>query len=165
MTAGHWLFRARGWIGAAAAVLVLVLGRPTGSSILAGLVPLIAGLVVRFWAMGYIGRAARSATIGGDARVVNGPYRWLRHPLYVGNLFIVVGALLACRVPVLLAAVVLVGFLAEYGLIVRAEERRLQGVPAARPGFSLRRAMADWWAWVGCGFVLAAAAVLALVRG
>jgi protein-S-isoprenylcysteine O-methyltransferase Ste14 len=164
VTVGRWLFRARGWIGAAAAVLVLALGRPTGISLLFGLAPVLAGLAVRFWAMGYIGRPARSAEIGGPARVVSGPYRTLRHPLYIGNLLIAVGTLLACRVPGAVTAFVLAGFVAEYGLIALAEERGLRGAPEERPAFALGRALADWWAWLGCGIVFGAVAVMALVR-
>jgi protein-S-isoprenylcysteine O-methyltransferase Ste14 len=161
---GASLFRLRGVIGAAAAVAVAALGRPTAGSVLWGLPVILAGLALRFWAMGHIGAAARSSRIGALARVTSGPYRLLRHPLYLGNALIVAGMLVAFWVPPALAATVAVGFVVAYGLMARAEERQLAGLPEERRRFEPGRAAADWWAWLGCAVMLGAALARAAVR-
>jgi len=58
---------------------------------------------------------------------VTGPYRILRHPLYIGNFVLVVGMLVALRPALWLGCAVLVGFIVEYTLIVVAEEECLSG--------------------------------------
>jgi len=139
---GRFLFRWRGVIGVLAFGVVFWLARPTVGSCLLGLPFLLVGLAVRFWASGYIGIEGRVREIGmrsekrgarmeeGGAqrsRIVTGPYRILRHPLYIGNFLLVAGMLLALHPPIWLSAVVMVGFIAEYAAIVAAEEAYLAG--------------------------------------
>ena len=90
-----------------------------------GLPLLFAGLAIRFWASGYIGIAGRVREIDARQRLASGPYRLLRHPLYIGNFLLVAGMLVALRPAVWLAAVVLVGFTLEYGVIIAEEEADL----------------------------------------
>ena len=139
---GRVLVRWRGVIGALAFGVVFWLARPTFASCLLGVPFLVAGLAVRFWASGYIGIEGRVREIGGrreergrrreeggatGSRIVSGPYRLLRHPLYIGNFLLVAGMLLALRPPLWLGAVVLAGFVLEYAMIVVEEERDLVG--------------------------------------
>lgn len=59
------------------------LGTPSNVSIAVG-VPLIAvGLLIRIWAAGHLRRNQQLAT--------SGPYAYLRDPLYLGRLFLLVG--------------------------------------------------------------------------
>ena len=58
-------------------------------------------------------------------RIVSGPYRMLRHPLYIGNFLLVAGMLVALRPAGWLSAAVAAGFIAEYALIIVAEEKDL----------------------------------------
>ena len=182
---GRFLFRWRGLIGLVAFGVVFWLARPTFGSCLLGVPFLIAGLAVRFWASGYIGIEGRAGEIGAKQRIVCGPYRLLRHPLYIGNFMLVAGMLGALRPAVWIGAVVLVGFVVEYALIISAEEEDLtlkgsrgQGVKgsseelreaasgrreAEGESFSARRALVEWRTWVvtvvGCGLALLKALV------
>lgn len=122
---GRFLFRWRGVIGLAAFGVTFWLARPTFGSCFAGVPFLLAGLAVRFWASGYIGVEGRAREIGASRRVVSGPYRLLRHPLYVGNFLLVCGMLVALRPSTVVIVAVLVLFVVEYSLIVIAEERDL----------------------------------------
>jgi len=70
----------------------------------------------------------------GRRRIVAGPYRTLRHPLYIGNFFLVCGMLVALRPGLWLAVVVMAGFAVEYGVIVAAEERDLASGRSQRLG-------------------------------
>jgi protein-S-isoprenylcysteine O-methyltransferase Ste14 len=162
MSVGRFLFRWRGVIGGVAYLVVLVLGRPTVASCLQAVPFLAVALALRFWAMGFIGIAARASEVEVERRVTGGPYRLLRHPLYVGNLLLVLGVLAALRpalVPVLAVAVL---FLVEYGLIIAAEEKSLAGVQRTSGRFSPGNALHEWRTWlataVAWGLALAKAA-------
>jgi uncharacterized membrane protein len=122
---GRFLFRWRGVIGLAAFGVLFWLARPTFGSCFAGVPLLLAGLGVRFWASGYIGIEGRAREIGASRRIVSGPYRLLRHPLYVGNFLLVAGMLVALRPALWLGTVVMAGFVVEYAVIMVEEERYL----------------------------------------
>ncbi|MDD4159886.1 MAG: isoprenylcysteine carboxylmethyltransferase family protein [Synergistaceae bacterium] len=49
-----------------------------------GLVIVISGQLIRFWAAGYIPKY-RTEKIGAPILVTWGPYKWIRNPLYAGN--------------------------------------------------------------------------------
>jgi protein-S-isoprenylcysteine O-methyltransferase Ste14 len=64
----------------AAILLAVVLARPTQATIAAGLIFVIIGEAVRFWAAGHLIRKKELAT--------SGPYAYVRDPLYFGRLFL-----------------------------------------------------------------------------
>jgi len=170
----------------AAFVVVFWLARPTVGSCSAGLAFVLAGLVVRFWASGYLGIEGRAREIGASRRIASGPYRLLKHPLYIGNFLLVAGMVVAMRPAFWLGAGVLVGFVVEYALIVVAEEAKLAELggkseaksqkpkaKAAAKGerrmadgerFTFGRAMCEWRTWVvtgvAFGLALAKAAII-----
>ncbi len=182
---GRFLFRWRGAIGVLAFGLVFSLARPTFGSCLLGVPVLLLGFAVRFWASGYIGIEGRVREIGTSSRIVSGPYRLLRHPLYIGNFLLVTGTLVALRPMVWVAGVVLVGFIVEYMLIISAEEEDLalkgsrgqrvkrsseesrQAASGRREAegesFSARRALVEWGTWVVTGVAWGLAMVKALL--
>ena len=103
------------------------------------------GALTRFVTVGFIpaGTSSTSRQLSSHALNTQGPYAVVRHPLYLGNLFITVGLLCIANEP--WAWTLGFGyFLVSHGLIIRAEEallRRTFGAPydewAARvPG---------WW--------------------
>ncbi len=104
-------------LGFAFAVVVFLLARPTRTSLLAGTIVTAAGEAVRFWAAGHVekGREVTSS----------GPYRWTRHPLYVGSTIIGVGLTVAAN-SWLVAAIVGVYLVATLTAAVRTEEAFLR---------------------------------------
>jgi len=56
-----------------------------------GLLILCAGESLRLWAMGHIGRSARTRKDKARRLVATGPYVYTRNPLYVGNHIILLG--------------------------------------------------------------------------
>lgn len=91
-----------------------------------GLTCLISGQLLRLWAIGTLGErwSVRIMVVPGAPLVARGPYRWLRHPNYVGV------ALELFGVPLLVGAwrtalvfTVLNGLLLAYR--IRCEERAL----------------------------------------
>lgn len=176
-TVGEFLFRWRGAIGFAAFCVALVLGRPVYESCFLGMPLILLGLAVRFWASGYIGIEGRAREIRASRMISSGPYRLLRHPLYIGNSLLVCGMLVAMRPPLWLGVAVLAGFAVEYAAIVVAEEATLKGLkrPKSKVGsresgvesgesFQLARALCEWRTWVvtGAAWGLALAKAIAL---
>ena len=77
---------ALGWI---AVVATIVLARPTWMTWRIGLAIASAGEIVRVWAAGHLEKS-REVTR-------SGPYRWTRHPLYVGSSIMALGIVIAAR--------------------------------------------------------------------
>jgi protein-S-isoprenylcysteine O-methyltransferase Ste14 len=81
------LARLRVPLGFVAGILVLWLARPTWSLLALGTLIALAGETVRIWAAGHLEKS-REVTR-------SGPYRWFRHPLYVGSVLMGVGVAIA----------------------------------------------------------------------
>ena len=67
----------------ALALVALVLAHPTPMTNALGAVLVALGLVVRVWAAGVLEK--------GSGLCIDGPYRWVRHPLYLGSFVAAVG--------------------------------------------------------------------------
>ena len=52
------------------------------------LIPLTAGLALRFWAGGYLGSLANGRELYRGKNITQGPYFLLKHPIYKGNFLI-----------------------------------------------------------------------------
>lgn len=112
-----WLVRRRVALGFAAAVVALLLARPTWQTWRAGLAVAIAGECIRIWAAGHLEKS-REVTR-------SGPYRWTRHPLYAGSAILAVGVVIASRSPlVALLAAIYIGV--TIPAAIRAEEAFLR---------------------------------------
>jgi protein-S-isoprenylcysteine O-methyltransferase Ste14 len=83
----RWLARLRVPLGFVAGALALWLARPTWSLLALGTLVALAGESVRVWAAGHLEKS-REVTR-------SGPYRWFRHPLYVGSALMGVGVAIA----------------------------------------------------------------------
>ncbi|MGQ9708264.1 MAG: methyltransferase family protein [bacterium] len=147
---GFTLYRWRSLIGVLAFFLLFCFGKPTILYCLYALPMLIIGLALRFWASGYIGKDGRAKEISGSRVIKNGPYRLLRHPLYLGNLALVGGMNLAFRPPIKISVFFILGFILMYGLIARAENNFLanSGLKPVEIEFSWRKAALEWQTWL-----------------
>jgi protein-S-isoprenylcysteine O-methyltransferase Ste14 len=111
------LARLRVPLGFASGALVVWLARPCWRSLIAGFALACVGELLRIWAAGHLEKS-REVTR-------SGPYRWLRHPLYVGSSIMSVGLALACwSVPV--AALIAVYMVSTIGAAVRNENAFLR---------------------------------------
>lgn len=75
-------------LGLALMPLFAALSSPVRALYMAGAVVVLLGCLVRIYASGYIVKNKQLAT--------DGPYSLVRHPLYTGNLLILIGFTLAC---------------------------------------------------------------------
>jgi protein-S-isoprenylcysteine O-methyltransferase Ste14 len=110
------LARYRVHLGFVAAIAALVLARPNATSWIAGLLIAAAGEVVRLWAAGHIEK--------GREITRSGPYRFVRHPLYLGSTLIGAGfSVAAWSLPVAVLCVLYLGI--TLAAAVRTEEATL----------------------------------------
>jgi protein-S-isoprenylcysteine O-methyltransferase Ste14 len=99
------------------AVAYVWLARPTRTSLLAGGLLLLPGLLLRGLASGHVQKDKQLTT--------SGPYAYTRNPLYLGSLILAAGFIIAARswwIP----AILLVMFLVIYIPVIAGEERYLR---------------------------------------
>ena len=176
MSYADWAARWRVPLHFAMAGVVLVFARPTAGGLAIGALFVAMGLGLRGWAAGHLRKPGpRSPGI-----TTSGPYRHLRHPLYLGS--ILIGAGFAVAAGRGWIALLLVGyFVCLFLPVLRREERALGGpfpdqyqeyaagvpawLPRLRPGIlepagSARFSRAlyvqnrEWKAPLGCGALL-----------
>ncbi len=82
-----------------------------------GVVMVILGGLIRFWAAGMVMKNKVLAT--------SGPYAWARHPLYVGNILIMFGMVVICLNWWILAITVIF-FWFFYPTTIRYEDQKLE---------------------------------------
>jgi protein-S-isoprenylcysteine O-methyltransferase Ste14 len=164
------LARLRVPLGFATAAATLVLATPTPRTLVGGALVALVGEAVRLWAAGHLEKS-REVT-------KSGPYRFVRHPLYVGSAIMAVGVAIGSANAVV---AVLVGayFAVTVAAAVRTEEAFLRsrfgpeydeycngtgGV--ARRRFSWERAWRnrEWRAMVGLVIIVALLAAKLVLR-
>ena len=113
MTIVQHLARRRVPLGFATAVVAIFFARPTWWTLLWGGGIAAVGETIRVWAAGHVekGREVTSS----------GPYRWVRHPLYVGSVLMGAGFAVAAWHPVA-SAIVLVYVGATILSAIRVED-------------------------------------------
>lgn len=134
---GRLLYRFRSLIVLPFFVFLVISGSPKIKNITPHFL-ILSGIVIRLWASGYIGLISRNKKIAGEYRVINGPYQFFSHPLYLGNLFLVLGTILLFNPPLWYGLVLIIIFLVEYTIITIAEENHLKDLPAKKVNFSFR---------------------------
>jgi protein-S-isoprenylcysteine O-methyltransferase Ste14 len=132
-------------LGFLAALVAFLLARPTSSSLLLGLAIALPGELLRIWAAGHIEK--------GREITRSGPYRYVRHPLYLGSTLLGIGFGIASHSWIVLAlAVVYLGVTLMAAM--RTEEATLDAkfdgaYSAYRQGTAAPVARAFSWARVG----------------
>jgi protein-S-isoprenylcysteine O-methyltransferase Ste14 len=117
MSATDILARWRIRVGFICGVAVLLLARPTRSSVVIGALVALVGEALRIWAAGHLEKSREVTT--------SGPYRWTRHPLYLGSTLL--GAGLAIASNRIAVGAIVVGYMVlTFTAAARSEERHLE---------------------------------------
>jgi protein-S-isoprenylcysteine O-methyltransferase Ste14 len=128
------LARLRVPLGFVFGVLVLLLARPTWRSIAIGTVVGVIGEAIRVWAAGHLEKS-REVTM-------SGPYRYMRHPLYVGSSIMAAGVAIGSH-SIWVALIVAVHMATTIAAAIRTEEAFLrQRFGDAYDAYAERRAPA-----------------------
>jgi len=111
------LARWRVFLGFVFAALVLWLAAPTRNSLMLGAAIAVLGESLRLWAAGHLEKSKEVTT--------SGPYRFTRHPLYLGSSTIGAGIAVASHNPIV--AVLVVAYMAlTLTAAMRSEEAHLR---------------------------------------
>jgi len=111
------LARYRVALGGLMAALTLWFAHPTGASLAAGAIIASLGAALRLWAAGHVEKSREVTS--------SGPYRYTRHPLYLGSTIVGIGVAVAAGNPWLGLAIV--GYLATtLTAAMKAEEAHLR---------------------------------------
>ena len=80
----------RQWFAILFVPLVACFGQPNRELLIAGSIVAIIGALIRLWASGHVKKNKVLAT--------DGPYAYVRHPLYVGNILVLLGFSIASNI-------------------------------------------------------------------
>ena len=108
-------------------LVMLAFAHPTGVSLATGFALALVGESVRLWGVSIAGTETRTTGgVGGTHLFVDGPFGYVRNPLYVGNMAMYVGVgIMANALAPFLVLLALAFFLLQYWLIVKKEEEYL----------------------------------------
>jgi protein-S-isoprenylcysteine O-methyltransferase Ste14 len=101
--------------------------QPTVLSLVIGFAVVFVGELIRFWGVSIVGAETRTTgTVGGTFLITNGPFSYVRNPLYLGNMLLYegVGIMSMALFPWMLL-VAIAWFYVQYYLIVTREEEYL----------------------------------------
>ncbi len=126
----NFFFKYRSYTPIPLALMIIYFSMPMLPYLWYGLACLAIGESIRFWAVSYAGGITRTTNVGAPALCSSGPFALVRNPLYIGNLFIFTGIVLAAGAPNIWAMLVVtwIFFIVQYALIVDLEEKTLIGL-------------------------------------
>ncbi len=122
------IFELRSYIPIPFLLVMIVFAQPTITTLLAGFVVALLGEAIRFWGVSIAGSETRTTgPVGATNLITDGPFGFVRNPLYVGNILMYVGCGIMSNalVPYLVLAA-FVWFVIQYHLIVSREEEHLR---------------------------------------
>ena len=137
-------------IGVILVVVFAVLSQPTLYFFIVGCLFVLDGLLIRLYASGFVYKNKELST--------SGPYAYVRHPLYTGNILILIGISLASGC-ISAFVISIIFFWFYYTAAIEYEDRKLkslfpdswdswsQQTPALVPKFKFNRLNLAEWSW------------------
>jgi len=122
-----FVFKYRSYTPIPFLVAMVAFAQPSIQTLLVGGCVAILGELIRFWGVAIAGSETRTTgDVGGTYLITNGPFAFVRNPLYVGNILLYAGAAVMSNAlfPWLLI-ITIVWFYVQYTLIVSKEEEYL----------------------------------------
>jgi protein-S-isoprenylcysteine O-methyltransferase Ste14 len=121
------LYKYRGYTPVPFFIAGVILANPRTDLMIFGVLLMAFGELLRIISVGYIGVSSRAREIVSEKLITNGPYSFIRNPMYTGNMFLYMGASIFAGgwLPYLLYLVILY-FSIQYSLSVKFEESVLE---------------------------------------
>ncbi|RPI13629.1 MAG: isoprenylcysteine carboxylmethyltransferase family protein [Ignavibacteriae bacterium] len=127
MTLGQFFFKNRSYTPIPFLIPLFLFGRPTSQSLIIGFIIAIIGELIRFWGVSYAGGETRTTKVGASNLVTQGPFAFIRNPLYLGNIFLYFGiSIMANSLFPYLQIIGLIYFSIQYYYIIKEEESFLR---------------------------------------
>lgn len=118
-------------LGFVCGIAALALAEPTPATLYTGAAIAVAGEAIRVWAAGHLEKSREVTT--------SGPYRYTRHPLYLGSAIMTLGFAVAAN-SLVVAAIAAVYLAVTYSSAIRREEAFLtERFGAAYPDYKAGR--------------------------
>ena len=122
---GNFFFKIRSFTPIPFILALLYCAKPAWYTVIMGVPFIVAGELLRIWAVGYAGASTRARTLGAARDLVTtGPYSYVRNPLYLGNFLLSLGICVIANV-YWLVGVLVVGYFCQYLPIIALEEAYL----------------------------------------
>lgn len=122
---GEWFFKARDYTPIPLILLLLAFGNPSVKSATLGMLLIVLGELARIYSVAFIGTISRTRSQStGQKLIIEGPFAYVRNPLYVANFLITLGFTVFGGLIWLIGLTVLL-FAVQYFFIVRYEENLL----------------------------------------
>lgn len=123
MKLGQFFFKYRSYTPLPFLIPMFLYGRPTLLTLIAGLAVALLGELIRLWGVSYAGGETRTRKVGASNLVTQGPFSYIRNPLYFGNILIYFGiSVMANSLFPYLQIFALLYFYMQYYYIVTDEE-------------------------------------------
>ena len=127
MKIGNFFFKYRSYTPIPLVAIILYNAQLANAYVVLGLLCIILGESIRFWAVSYAGGITRTTTVGAATLCTAGPFAHTRNPLYIGNMLMYNGIVLIAGANNILAMLMLMWlfFIIQYFLIINLEEQTL----------------------------------------
>ena len=134
MKIGNFIFKYRSYTPIPLAAIILYNAQLANAYVVLGLLCIILGESIRFWAVSYAGGITRTTTVGAATLCTAGPFAHTRNPLYIGNILMYNGIVLIAGANNILAMLMLMWlfFIIQYFLIINLEEQTLTRIFGTR---------------------------------
>ena len=124
MTLGKFFFQYRSYTPLPFIIPMLLFARPTVTTMIIGGIFVLFGESFRFWGVSYAGSETRTTgNVGASSLVTQGPFAYVRNPLYLGNILMYFGiSIMANSLVPYLQILSIVYFSFQYYYIILEEE-------------------------------------------
>lgn len=121
------IFKYRSYTPLPFLLVMIWFAEPTVLSLVVGFAVVFVGELIRFWGVSIVGAETRTTgTVGGTFLITNGPFSYVRNPLYAGNMLLYAGVgIMSMALFPWMLIVAVAWFYVQYYLIVTREEEYL----------------------------------------